>query len=52
MSESKGNVSIDSWLEDLNYDPNNLEAAVNLGNYYYDNNQVAQSIVYYSINWK
>ena len=49
MSENKSLPSINNWLDDLNRDPDHLEAAVNLGNYYYDNNDAAQSIVYYTI---
>jgi Tfp pilus assembly protein PilF len=31
----------------LNNDPNDLDAAINLGNYYFDKQQAAQAVLYY-----
>ena len=38
---------IDNLKQQLNNNPVDIEAAVMLGNYYYDQNNAAQSIVYY-----
>ncbi len=49
MSITGENQDPTVWLENLNQDPDNHDAAVNLGNYYYDKGEAAQAIVYYTI---
>jgi len=49
MSESDENENPTRWLEILNEDAENHDAALNLGNYYYDKGEAAQAIVYYTI---
>jgi len=49
MSESSDNQDPTVWLDKLNQDPENHDAAVNLGNYYFDKGDSAQAIVYYNI---
>jgi len=49
MSESGENQNSKVWLDRLNQDPEDQEAAANLGNYYFDAGDAAQAIVYYTI---
>ncbi len=41
------NVTVEGLKQRLNNDVNDVQAAVNLGNYYYDQGEAAQAIVYY-----
>ena len=49
MSETGDNQDPTVWLDNLNQDPEDHGAAVNLGNYYFDKRDTAQAIVYYNI---
>ncbi|MDH5326915.1 MAG: tetratricopeptide repeat protein [Gammaproteobacteria bacterium] len=49
MDEKDTQQAIDAFKLRLNNNPDDLEAALNLGNLFFDNRDAAQSIVYYNV---